>query len=56
MIFLKRLFILIISLFLISCSESEDFDGPDYNTTYDLHITGGSIVDGTGARPSRVTS
>lgn len=44
----------IIGLFMVSaCSQSEQTkeqlaDGPDYNVTYDLHISGGTIVDGSG--------
>lgn len=38
-------------LFIAACSSNEpamEEGGPDYNVTYDLHITGGTIVDGSG--------
>ncbi len=40
-------------LTLTACSANEpatktETDGPDYSLTYDLHITGGTIVDGSG--------
>ena len=41
---------------LISCSfndkaENTAANSPDYSITYDLHITGGTIVDGSGSAP-----
>lgn len=43
-------------LLMVACSDQQPSapeDGPDYNITYDLHISGGTIVDGSGA-PSYV--
>lgn len=51
---MKKFFHLIIVMALMSitgCSseqQSMDANGPDYELTYDLHITGGTIVDGSG--------
>lgn len=48
-----KAFVLLCLLSLNACSSNEpasetETDGPDYNLSYDLHITGGTIVDGSG--------
>ncbi|MEZ5757734.1 MAG: amidohydrolase family protein [Emcibacteraceae bacterium] len=54
MIRLTRLAALFGLLIIAACSQSEQntennqASGPDYNLTYDLYISGGSIVDGSG--------
>lgn len=45
----KKIFITFGIIFLTSCSSEEPGDSPDYSKTYDLHIAGGTIVDGSGA-------
>lgn len=53
-LFIQRLAML--SIFALSACSNNDqaseealVGGPDYNVTYDLHISGGTIVDGSGA-------
>ena len=54
MIRLTRLAALFGLLIIAACSQSEQntennqASGPDYNLTYDLYISGGTIVDGSG--------
>ncbi|MDG1707345.1 MAG: amidohydrolase family protein, partial [Emcibacteraceae bacterium] len=49
---LTQLFALLGILILSACSSNEpapETGGPDYSVTYDLYISGGTIVDGSGA-------
>lgn len=49
--FLIKVTALVGMLSIAACSSNEsatEDSGPDYTVTYDLHITGGTIVDGSG--------
>ena len=51
MSFLPKLFAIIGIAFVSGCSSDNEImttDGPDYTVSYDLHIKGGTIVDGSG--------
>jgi len=41
----------ILFLLLVACGDKAQNSAPDYTLEYDLYITGGTIVDGTGAKP-----
>ena len=45
---LVKLFSVLGIIIIGACSKDEQTSGPDYNITYDLHIAGGTIVDGSG--------